>query len=199
MESFKKLLEKIFKNAEGANKKRFIENCVFFIILGIIIVVTATWLFGSESKKQTTIPSADTGSTKQVSASASADSTNLEKRAETIISQINGVGKVDIMVTYESSSEKVPAYDTKNNDSTTNEKDKEGGTRVTDSNNDESSVVFDGDKNPVIVKEMEPKIKGVVVVAEGASNQTVAQNILKAVKTLFDVPLYKIQVFEKNN
>ena len=48
---------------------------------------------------------------------------------------------------------------------------------------------------PMILREIQPRIKGVIVVAEGAENATVKVNLLRAVATLTGVSVDAVQVF----
>ena len=52
-------------------------------------------------------------------------------------------------------------------------------------------------KKPIILKEVLPEVKGVVVVADGASDTLIKERLVNAVKVLFDIPIHKIQVFER--
>lgn len=48
---------------------------------------------------------------------------------------------------------------------------------------------------PVILKEIEPKVKGVVVVAQGANDARVKLELYKAVMTLLGVESSDIEIF----
>ena len=45
-----------------------------------------------------------------------------------------------------------------------------------------------------MVKEMQPEVEGILIVAEGAGDETVVKEITYAVQVLFDVPVHKIKV-----
>ena len=51
-------------------------------------------------------------------------------------------------------------------------------------------------RSPYVVKELEPKVQGVVVIAEGGGNPAVQQNILEAVQALFPVEAHKIKIMK---
>jgi len=55
-----------------------------------------------------------------------------------------------------------------------------------------------GSSQPIVVKEINPEIKGVIVVAEGARNSKVKLKISEAVQTVLDVPAYRVTVLETN-
>ena len=52
---------------------------------------------------------------------------------------------------------------------------------------------------PYIVKELEPEIAGVLVIAEGGNNEVIKSDVIAAVQVLFDVPAHKIKVMKMNH
>jgi stage III sporulation protein AG len=105
------------------------------------------------------------------------------------------------MITYETGKESVPATNVKRNDNSTQEKDTSGGTRDITQNDFESNVVYEegqSTKKPVILKEIQPKVKGVVIIADGADNPVVKENLSNAAKVLLDVEIHKIQVLQRS-
>lgn len=50
---------------------------------------------------------------------------------------------------------------------------------------------------PLVVETMKPKIRGVLVVAEGAENIEVKKWIIEAVTRVLDVPSYRVAVMPK--
>lgn len=96
-----------------------------------------------------------------------------------ILSDIEGVGRVNVMITYYGSSEKDIAYETKTNT--------QDGERTSE---DKKAVISDG--TPMIVREMYPKVKGVVVTAQGADNAAIKRKLTEAVVAALDVPEYRV-------
>ena len=103
---------------------------------------------------------------------------------------MEGVGKVKVMITLKSSKESVVNKDTPYEEST--KKDEKA------VKEDEETVLIDknGEKVPYIVKEVEPEVEGVVVVAQGGGSDIVNQNIVDAVSVLFHISSYKIKVLK---
>ncbi len=125
-----------------------------------------------------------------------------QNKLKATLEKIDGVGKVEVMITFESGEEKVPAVNINNSTNKSVEKDTEGGTRNTTQENEGSSVVVtnDGDKTqPLIVKEYKPKITGVCIVAEGAENNITKLRISKAVVDLFSLAENKVNVYPMKN
>ncbi len=202
MDQFKKLVEKIKSMTESKNKKKLIENSVIAIIIGIILIITAGTFFGGGGKKGTEEKQQQSKGTELVSKQLiQEDSSSIQKEMEAILSQVAGAGKVDVMITYETGKESVPATNVKRNDNSTQEKDTSGGTRDITQNDFESNVVYEegqGTKKPIILKEIQPKVKGVVIIADGADNPVVKENLCNAAKVLLDVEMHKIEVLQRS-
>lgn len=126
----------------------------------------------------------------------------MENQLSSILSQIEGAGKVTIMITLKTGTEIIPAKDETISDKTTNEKDNEGGTRTINEESTSDKVVFmneqGGTSRPLVLKEINPEIKGVIIVAEGAKDPKVKLKLTEAVQTVLDVPAYRVSVFESN-
>ena len=54
-------------------------------------------------------------------------------------------------------------------------------------------------QQPFVSKEVLPRVRGVLVVAEGANNKRVNMELTDAVAAVLDVPYHKIKVLEKSN
>ncbi|WP_010252600.1 stage III sporulation protein AG [Acetivibrio cellulolyticus] len=207
MDKIKNIIEYFKKMFKAENNSKIGENLVIVIIIGVIVIIAGSTFFGggSKSKKGNTGQSTEEnnpGNAKEVSKLGVTDEkTDIEKSIEGILSQIGGAGKVDVLVTYVSGKEIVPYSDIKKSDDVTDEKDSTGGTRKINQSSYESEIAYEdngnGEKKPIIVKELLPEVKGVVVVADGASDAVVKEKLVNAVKVLLGVPIHKIQVFER--
>ena len=112
----------------------------------------------------------------------------VEEKLANILSKISGVGKVDVMITYETSGELIAI----SNDKVLSEDDKE-------SVDKEIVMKSSGsEKEPFISKEIEPVVRGVLVVAEGAEVGDTRINLTRAVSSVLDVPVNRIEVLPKN-
>ena len=126
----------------------------------------------------------------------------LENDLSSILSKIQGAGRVSVMITLNGGTEIIPAKDESISDKVTNEKDTSGGTRIINEKATDDKVVFTaaqgGNSKPLIIKEINPEIKGVIVVAEGAEDSKVKLKISQAVQTVLDIPAYRVTVYERN-
>lgn len=107
-------------------------------------------------------------------------------------------GKVNVMISYTNSIEKVPLYDTKETTTLTEETDNQGGERKTKEVSNEYTVVYEegnSNKTAIIKQNIMPEIIGVIVTAEGAENNIIKENIINAVASVTNIASHKIQVF----
>ena len=175
------------------------------IILGCglaILLLSVPGIFSSDSSKaintQTTVKS----SNNEKYSSTEEYVCTQENRLKQILMQVKNIGKVEVMITVKSSKELVPLKDETSDKQTTTEKDSAGGNRnsTTDSNSEETvlSQASQGENVPYIVKQIEPEIEGVVVIAQGGDSDRVKSEIVDAIMVLFNVPAHKIKVMRMN-
>lgn len=125
----------------------------------------------------------------------------LENQLKEMLSKIKGVGEVSVMVNLDSSTETVVEKNRRTHQSETIEEDREGGKRqIKDQERDEQVVILrQGDtEEPVVIKTNKPRVRGVLVVAQGAQNVQVKAWIAEAVQRVLDVPAHKVSVLPKN-
>lgn len=126
----------------------------------------------------------------------------LEKRIKDILSQVEGVGGVDVMVVLKSSEEKVLHVDKNTSSSVTEEQD-EGGTRrsIQQQELSESTVLSGsgGGSGPIIEKELRPEISGIIISADGGGSTVIKAEISEAMEALFGLPSHKIKVLKRVN
>lgn len=121
----------------------------------------------------------------------------MEQRLEAILETVDGAGRVQVMITVRSTAEQVLEKDESYSESRSTQNVNEDDSLISDSiNRSESTVYSNGSSggSPYVVKEMQPEVEGILVVAEGADDETVVNEITYAVQALFDVPVHKIKV-----
>jgi len=127
----------------------------------------------------------------------------LEEALEEILSTVDGVGKVKVMITMEGSGESVLEKDLVKQRAGTTEVDGTGGSRnTTDISEQEETVYMQQEgmgQQPFVKRTDAPKVKGVLVAAQGGQNQKVAKNITEAIVALFDIEAHKIKVVKMNS
>lgn len=193
-------LKKIFPKNDGNNKKKIENILVFIVILAITIVaINYIWNGDESSKSSNEVPEAEnTNSVVQVSTDTSNDE-NEEKLAN-ILSNIEGVGKVKVLLTYSQTSTYVPIYNENLKESNTTESDSAGGSRTVEESDSQKEVIYkedgNGNREPVTQSIISPKIEGAIITAEGANNADVKTAIVQAVEAATGLATHKIQVFK---
>lgn len=197
------------------------DNLIILILLGILLFIIAlptkesgqgagdlTGLGGLADPFHDTVQSVSVkdGITVETSGKVSeeGESSALEEYAmlqeaklETLLSSMEGVGKVEVMLTFLSSEELVVEKDAPVVRSNTIEKDSEGGTRtVTQYESGDSTVYLSGSgaSEPYVVKTLNPRVEGVLVVAEGAGDDVISSTISEIVQALFGVEAQRVKV-----
>lgn len=121
----------------------------------------------------------------------------LEQELEAILANTYGVGKVRTMITLSCSPEIVIEKENRYSRSQTNETDSEGGSRIVTQIEEQESAVYKTEGSsatPYVVKTLFPRVKGVVVVAQGAGKGSVDKNITEIVQALFDLEANEVKV-----
>lgn len=173
------------------DSKKKIENIVVLIVILIITIIAINTIWNGDKKKNTTKQEQTTTLTKQLAVEENTKETekeeNIQTELESILSNISGVGKVKVLVSYSESSQVVAMYNENSKNSQVEEKDSGGGTRVTTQEDIQKDVIYkeeNGQKVPITQKVISPKIEGAIVTAEGASSANVKNDIILAVEAV---------------
>lgn len=205
MEKFNIILKDLKTRFTKYGSKKLIEKAVIIAIVGVICLIAGSVLFEGSSTngaKDSALDSIGNTETVETLKQSSDDKDEMEDSLQSILSKIKGAGKVDVMITFYSGNESVPAVDVKTSEGDTQEKDKEGGSRIIKQSDVDNKTIYEennGVKKPFIVKEILPKVKGVVIVADGAGDIEVKSNLAKATEALLDIASHKIQVFQRTS
>lgn len=187
-------MENFLTKLKDGNNKKQIENIVIFIVLLIIVIIVINSLFAEEKAVETNVEITDNNYNNFTS------NDELEMKLQKILTSINGVGSADVMISYANTVTQVPMYSTKENTTTVEEQDVNGGKRKTEEISNEQNIIFEEKSNmktPAVKQTIMPEVVGVVVVAEGANNSIVKENIKNAVEAVLNIASHRIQVFSK--
>ena len=123
-----------------------------------------------------------------------------EKQLESVLSQVEGVGAVQVAVAMESTGKKQVEKDSPEDTSTSSEKEDSGTQRSSQTVTTGETTVYedtgDGGQTPYISSSTYPEIRGVIVVAQGGGNPVIVQQIQEAVIALFHVEAHEIKVLK---
>lgn len=107
----------------------------------------------------------------------------MEKKLEELLSQVEGVGQVRVMLTFEGSGERKV------------EKDKQ----VRTDGSEEQTVYEESgsaSRTPYVTSESNPQVEGVLVIAEGGDKSRVKEEIIGAAQALFGIEPHKIKIMK---
>jgi len=163
-------------------------------VLGVVLLLSGGILDNLATKSKTEVP---TEVVKNQLPQNSSYEDALEGKLENILAKVKGAGNVVVNITLEDSSTQEHAKNVVKESKVVQEKDTSGGIRTTTETKESEQVLMgkeNGVDHPVVVREIKPTIKGVLVIAEGANDSTVKANLTKAVEAGLGVPSYKITV-----
>ena len=112
MEVVKKLIERVREWIVRQDRKKLIENSAIVLIIGVIIIIAGSTILGRRGSQPDDRVRETAAAAGRTAASEGdhgrADDREIEKKLQSILSQIQGAGKVDVMVTYSATGEAVP-------------------------------------------------------------------------------------------
>lgn len=153
------------------------------IIIGLVIIAVMIIIYSNVSAAKEKTDAASGGEATLTE--------NLETRLADILGEIEGAGEVKVMITYAGTGDKITAETTNTHTTTTN-----GSTSSTTTTTTTSSPILSG-SDVVILQEKMPEIKGVIVVAEGASDMKVKLKLMQATATVLGINANSIQIFTR--
>ena len=145
------------------------KSLYIIIIIGVVLMLLSS---GGKQKDDTKAPSYGAYSD--------------EERLEAILEMVDGAGDVSVMITYHGTVTYDVAFENKETSSERSEE-------ITRSS--ENSVITTGGE-PLIKGEVFPKVKGVVVIAEGANDIRVKKALTDATVAALEVAPFKVCVLE---
>jgi len=126
----------------------------------------------------------------------------LETRLEEFFALVEGAGKVRVMISPLAGRETVFAVDVNLNNSYSREEDSQGGTRETRQYYSQEKTVILTDRQgvdrPLVVREIEPQVLGIVIIAEGGDNAFVRDALTRAAMAMLGLEAHMIQVLKGN-
>lgn len=163
-------------------------------LVGIALIALSSFWQSSGTKSGKTSGSASAISSDQYAR-------QLGTRLESIVSKIDGVGRVQVMVTVESGIQYVYEQSQKTSNDTNQNTQQDGSTQTQENNdNEQDPIIVDnasGGQSPIIKTELEPAVKGVVVVCDGGDNPIVQESVTDAIMTALELPSNHISVCKR--
>ena len=163
---------------ENNSSKKYLIVAIFGFIIMILIFLSELD-FSSNDKSNLT---------DEKSISALDYSEYIENKLCDLIQSIDGAGKTNVMITISETSEYIYAKNDKNSNKLTD--------KTSDSDYDSEYVIIEQNNNDsgLLVKVIEPKIRGVAVVCEGADDPVVQQRIYSTVSAVLNISTARISI-----
>lgn len=188
--------EQIIEKVQHLGKDRF----VLLFLAGLMLVIIAMPA-GQKEKKEETGQLADVKQQEEVKQPAETDTEKYRERLcmemEEFLQHIDGVGQAKVYITMHSSEEIIVERNSPYSKRTEEEISQERTRTIGETENDSQVVLIeqeDGSQAPIVVKEIVPAVKGVVVAAQGGGNEVVKKEITSLLMALFGIEEHKIRV-----
>ncbi|MBQ4572638.1 MAG: hypothetical protein IJA80_05125 [Clostridia bacterium] len=112
----------------------------------------------------------------------------LENKIQSYIENIDGAGKTEVIITLSETTEYIYATDDKDV--------RKNNTNSDDATIEKDYVIIENDNNDVglLIKTIEPKVRGVAVSCEGGDNTKVQQQIFSTIEALLDISTSNISI-----
>lgn len=169
------LIEKIFKKIKDANAAKTVLCCM--VIAASLIV----FLFSGSMKKHKNEEAAEHSKAESELGSAAM----LENKLEAILSSMRGAGRVRVMLTLDRTNEQVVASSEKT----------ASGENSSSRESKPATVQSGGREEAIVLTEVFPRIRGVIVMAEGAGDIGVKFALISAVSTVLGIDEKNVEVF----
>lgn len=173
---------------------KFGTDKILIVILAGVFLMAAAFPSGHSSASK------ESSTTAIESESMSTDMYEeyVEKRLEKILADVDGVGKVKVMLSIRNSTEKVLAKDETYSESEKKEASDGSSNQTNDTQNISTHIFYDTSdgSRPYVVMENMPVIDGAIIVCEGGDNKELVNDITNAVYGLLNVPVHKIKVMK---
>ncbi|MDR2267053.1 MAG: hypothetical protein LBE09_05680 [Christensenellaceae bacterium] len=176
----------ITKLKELIKKARAIKNIEIIVAVSVVCVIVLVVTAFNKDKGTTTESEKNVGVSQTITLS-------LETRLAAILSEIDGAGTVKVLIAFDGTPEIVTANTTNSHKNTAS-----SSTSQTVSDTETISPIVvnnNGRSELIIIKEIMPDIKGVIIVAKGASNIKVRLELLRAAQAALGLGANMIEVF----
>jgi len=121
----------------------------------------------------------------------------MARELEDLLGKVKGVGKVRVFLTLDTGPEKDFLVLESWEQDVLEETDAGGGERSQEIIRNERQVAIvsgGGGEEALVIREIQPMVRGVVIVAQGAENDRIKAQLSRAVSRVLDVPLHRVKV-----
>lgn len=168
---------------EGWKQKYWPPKKDQLLILVLIGLLLAVIVFPVEQEKKEEEATENVASTEVQERTAEDYEERMERKLESLLGSVEGVGKVRVMLTFVGSGEKQVEKD----QNTAGEEQSE-------------STIYEehgsSERMPYVTSETNPRVEGVLVIAQGGGDSQVRKEILEAAQALFGIEAHKIKIMK---
>lgn len=189
------------------------DNLIIIFLVGVLLMVIS-WPSKGKEQKDTENRSGSSVNMEKNSADPSGKNytgaenifwetylDQQEKKLQSLLETMEGIGKVQIMITVRSSEELVVEKECPVDRKETKEQDSNGGSRFVNEVHTTENIIYadmgnmsNKSNTPLVVKTILPQIRGVAVVAQGAENIEIRQSVTEIIKSLYGLESYQVKV-----
>jgi len=177
---------KSFFPLEGGN----LSSRAKMILITVALIGVIALMWPVDKTKTVSAPASVT------TASSALPTTDLEKKLAAVLSSIKGAGQVELTLFYASSGSKEYAVDRNEEVRETNETG-EGGVKRVIRESRISQQLAGNSGEAFMVNAHSPEVVGALVVADGAGDPQVKEELSEALSSLLDLPLHRITVLPR--
>lgn len=197
-------MKKLFDNVKSyiqdlkSGEKKFSKDSMLILFFsGLLIYVILLPVNNNTSYKKNTEEKVQAETEYMQETSDENDyQTKLEKELADFLSEVEGIGEVEVLIYLDTTEEYIVEKDVPTNLVTAQD---ENG--LSSEENKEEDTVYtvngNGEQVPFISQTRHPSIKGVVIAADGAGQEEIKIRIVRTVMALYGVEANKIDVLER--
>ena len=178
-----------------AENEKYRRILLLIGMIGIALIFLSGY-FKSDSPEDTNLPTTSS----QITSEQYAE--DLERRLEEVVNGITGGNNAKVLITLEKGVQQVYATEEKKSTQTTQDQGGNFSTKSQENNSLETKYILvkdaDGSQQALAVTEIQPTVKGVIVVCENGDNPVLQQNVTNAVTTALNISSARVCVVKEN-
>ncbi|MCL2362758.1 MAG: hypothetical protein FWC73_13220 [Defluviitaleaceae bacterium] len=186
-----------FRKLAESKDRKILIYLVMLVAAGILLMM---WGRGERSIPSTQSPEVDAVQVPEVAPLLDhiRPERALEEELEDFLSLVAGAGRVRVMISALGDRETVFAVDSTESRSHIIEEDAQGGTRDQRQYSTQEQTVIITDRNgvdqPLILREISPRVEGIVIIAEGGDDPFVRDALTRAAMAVLGVEAHRVHV-----
>ncbi len=179
---------------ENNSAKRFLNPKKKKYLLVVLICLGLLALIWPATEIEPSAPQVTDNHTPEVKTAT--NKTKMAGELETILAEIEGAGRVHVSLSLSSDGIKSYASNVREEKRDIQETDNKGLKKNTSEHNTTRDLAVSSG-SPLLIEEKRPEILGVLIVADGAKNSLIAEQLTNAAATLLNISPHKVTVMPR--